>query len=105
MIGKSASAVASAVIRIGFRRSSAPRKTSSGPNETPSSCSRCRKWLTSMIPFRAAIPSTVTNPTSDPSERTPPPRNAPATPPTSANSRLTSNNAVMLIEPKYTART
>ncbi len=37
------------------------------------------------MPLRAAIPSTVTNPTSEPSDKTPPVRNTAATPPMSAN--------------------
>ena len=48
----------------------APRRTSSGPNGSPSSSSRCWKWLISMMPLRAAIPSTVKKPTSEPSEIT-----------------------------------
>ena len=41
-----------------------------------------------MMPLRAAIPSTVKNPTSDPSDSTPPPRYAASTPPTSAIGRV-----------------
>ena len=47
-----------------------------------------------MMPFRAAMPRTVTNPTSDPSDSTPPDRNAPATPPTNAKGRLVSTRSV-----------
>ena len=61
-----------AVIRIGASRSFAPRSTSAGPNASPSCVSRCRKWLIMMMPLRAAMPSTVRNPTSDPSDSTPP---------------------------------
>ena len=64
--------MASIVIRIGASRSLAPWMTSSGPNGTPSSLSRCWKWLISMMPLRAVIPSTVKKPTSEPIESTPP---------------------------------
>ena len=48
-----------------------------------------------MMPLRAAMPITVTNPTSEPSDSTPPVSATAATPPTSANGRLTPTNAVM----------
>ena len=44
-IGTSAGAVADAVIRIGARRSFAPRSTSPGPKGSLSKRSRCWKWL------------------------------------------------------------
>jgi hypothetical protein len=78
--GTSAKPVVNAVIRIGARRSSAPRMMSSGPKGTPSSRCRCRSWSINMMPLRAATPRTVTKPMSDPSEMTPPDRKAPATP-------------------------
>ena len=40
------------------------------------------------MPLRAAIPKTVKKPTSEPSERTPPPANAASAPPTSAIGRV-----------------
>ena len=46
-------------MRIGESRSRAPRMTSAGPNASPSWRSRCWKWVTIMIPLRAAIPITV----------------------------------------------
>ena len=54
--GTSARPVASAVMRIGDSRSRAPRRTSAGPNSSPSNRSRCWKWLIIMIPLRAAMP-------------------------------------------------
>ena len=50
-----------------------PRSTRPGPNGSPSSRSRCWKWLIIMIPFRAAMPITVKKPISAPSEMTPMP--------------------------------
>ena len=47
-----------------------------------------------MIPLRAAMPSTVTNPTSEPSDRTPPPSTAPKTPPIRANGNVRKTRAV-----------
>ncbi len=46
-----------------------------------------------MMPLRAAMPSTVTKPTSEPSDSTPPVRNAPTTPPTSANGSVSATSA------------
>src|SRR4029453_14677558 len=46
-----------------------------------------------MIPLRAAMPRTVTKPTSDPSERTPPVISAARTPPTSANGKRAKTTA------------
>src|SRR3984885_11002163 len=65
--GTSARAVASAVIRIGDSRSLAPRTTRSRPKGTPSSSSRCLKCAIIRMPLRAAMPSTVKNPTRAPS--------------------------------------
>ncbi len=48
-----------------------------------------------MIPLRAAMPSTVTNPTSDPSDSTPPVRNTLATPPMSAKGIVSATSATM----------
>ena len=76
--------MASAVIRIGASRSDAPRSTSPGPNGSPSLRSRCWKWLTIRMPFRAAMPNTVRKPTSEPSDRTPSPSHTASAPPTSA---------------------
>ena len=45
-----------------------------------------------MMPFRAAMPSTVRKPTSEPSEITPPAPNAASTPPTSANGSVRNAN-------------
>ena len=98
--GKRASPVASAVIRIGASRSSAPRRTRPTPNGTPSSVSRCRKWLTIMIPLRAAMPSTVTKPTSDPSDTTPRVATTANTPPTSANGIVKATSKVGRHAPK-----
>ena len=58
-----------------------------------------------MMPLRAAMPSTVTNPTSDPSDSTPPVRNTLATPPMSANGMVSATSATMRTEPKSTCRT
>ena len=60
-------------MRIGESRSPAPRSTSAGPSGTPSSRSRCWKWLIIMMPLRAAMPSTVKKPISAPREMTPTP--------------------------------
>ena len=87
--GTIARPAASAVIRIGASRSLAPRITSPGPKASPSSRSRCWKWLIIMMPLRATMPSTVKKPTSEPSEITPPPTQAMSTPPTSAEGRVT----------------
>ena len=46
-----------------------------------------------MMPLRAAMPRTVTNPTSDPSDSTPPERNAAATPPIRANGSVSATSA------------
>ena len=53
-----------------------------------------------MIPLRAAMPSTVTNPTSEPSDSTPPPRIAPTTPPIRANGSVRATSAVSRSERK-----
>ena len=47
-----------------------------------------------MMPLRAAMPSTVTNPTSDPSDSTPPVSDTPTTPPTSANGIVRATSSV-----------
>ena len=66
--GRIARPVASAVIMMGASRSDAPRMMSSGPSGTPSSCSRCWKWVIIKMPLRAAMPNTVKNPINDPSD-------------------------------------
>ena len=58
-----------------------------GRRSRPPPCSRCWKWLIIMMPLRAAMPSTVRKPTSEPSEITPPLEYAARTPPTSAMGR------------------
>jgi hypothetical protein len=55
-------------IKIGQKRSRAPRTTKSRPKDMPSSRSKCWKWLINKIWFRAATPKTVKNPINDPSE-------------------------------------
>ena len=47
------------------------------------------------MPLRAEMPITVTNPTSEPSDSTPPVSATPTTPPTSENGRLVATSAVM----------
>ena len=64
-------------------------RAASTKSSTPSSSGRCRTWETSMIPLRAAMPITVTKPTSEPSESTPP---VSATPP----SRLARDEEALL---------
>ena len=46
------------------------------------------------MPLRAAMPSTVTKPTSEPRESTPPPSQAANTPPMSANGNVNATRAV-----------
>src|SRR5258706_592714 len=53
-----------------------------------------------MIPLRAAIPSTVRKPTSEPSEIDPPPMNVASTPPTSAMGSARKATAAMRQLPK-----
>src|SRR3954452_23390915 len=52
-----------AVIRIGAKRSLAPRTTILRPNVSPSYLSRCWQWWMRRMTFRAAIPNTARNPT------------------------------------------
>jgi hypothetical protein len=66
--GISAKPVAREAIKIGQKRSRAPRTTKSRPKDMPSSRSKCWKWLINKIWFRAATPKTVKNPINDPSE-------------------------------------
>ena len=53
-----------------------------------------------MMPLRAAMPSTVMKPTSEPSDSTPPASNAPATPPIDAHGRLRKINSPVRTESK-----
>ena len=92
--GTRARPVVRAVIRIGASRSSAPRRTRARPNGSPSSSSRWRKWLTSMMPLRAAMPSTVTKPTSEPSDSTPPVSSTATTPPIRAKGIVSATSSV-----------
>ena len=57
------------------------------------------------MPLRAAMPSTVTKPTSDPSDSTPPVRNTLATPPINANGIVSATSATSRAEPKSTCST
>ena len=52
-----------------------------------------------MIPFRAAIPSTVKKPTSEPSEMTPPVMHAASIPPTSADGRVRNDSSARRVLP------
>ena len=47
-----------------------------------------------MMPLRAAMPSTVTNPTSEPNDMTPPDSSTAATPPSRAKGRLTAISVI-----------
>src|SRR5437879_6368937 len=60
--GISARPAAIAVIRMGTRRSCAPRSTASRKSVTPSLSIRCWMCDTSMMPFRVAMPNRVMNP-------------------------------------------
>ena len=57
-----------------------------------------------MMPLRAAMPITVTSPTSEPSDSTPPVRNAAAIAPTSANGSVRNTSAVSRTVPKSVSR-
>jgi hypothetical protein len=57
-----------------------------------------------MMPLRAAIPTTVTRPTSEPSDNTPPVKNAAAMAPTSANGSVRNTIVASLGVPKSTSR-
>ena len=86
--GISARPAASAVIKMGDSRSTAPRRIAWRKSLTPSSPIRCLMWEIIMIPLRVAIPNRVMNPMMDATESTPPERKTPTTPPISANGRL-----------------
>ena len=71
-MGKKVTPMAVTLVTVGPNRCRAPRRTSSGPRASPSCCSRDRQVLTNKMAWRAATPSTASNPASEPRETVPP---------------------------------